>query len=51
MVKGMNALDWYHEEHCSHCDLPDDKCKAGSGREIACILAAILHELIVTRGK
>lgn len=45
MRKDMNALDWYHEEHCSQCDLPGDKCKQGSPREIACILAAILHEL------
>jgi len=43
--KGMNALDWYHEEHCSHCDVPTDRCRSGSNKERNCILAAILHEL------
>jgi len=50
MRKGMNALDWYHEEHCAHCDVPNHECKKGSNREIACILAAILHEL-TTKGR
>ena len=45
MAKGLNALDWYHEEHCAHCDVPNDKCPAGSPKEQSCILAAILHEL------
>ena len=49
MAKGANALDWYHEEHCKHCDVPGDKCEDGSLREIACVLAAILHELTTVR--
>jgi len=44
--KGMNALDWYHEEHCSRCDVPGEACQAGTPQEIACILAAILHKLV-----
>jgi len=45
MTKRQNALDWYYEEHCSRCDIDIEECKPGSGREIACLLAAILHEL------
>jgi len=45
MKKGMNALDWYHENHCAHCDVPGDKCPPGSSKERNCILAAILHEV------
>jgi len=50
MKKGMNALDWYYEEHCSECDRLIEECKVGSRTEIACILAAILHEL-ASQGK
>ncbi len=45
MVKRGNALDWYHDEYCGHCDVPGDPCTPGSSRELACLLAAILHEL------
>jgi len=43
--KRMNALDWYHEGHCSHCDVPSELCSEGSHRELACIMARILYEL------
>jgi len=46
MAKGMNALDWYTDEHCSRCDVPGQECRPGSPRQIACLLAAILHEMI-----
>ena len=46
MAKKQNALDWYHENFCSKCDRPIENCKEGSGKEIACILAALLRDYI-----
>jgi len=45
VTRKQNALDWYHEEHCSQCDRPTEECKEGRGQEIACILAAILKAI------
>jgi len=41
----MNALDWYHENYCQHCDRPGTTCLLKPQEKIACILAAILYEL------
>ncbi len=45
MSKKQNPLDRFHEEVCSRCDIPNDKCQAGSTKEQSCILAAILRAI------
>ena len=48
MVRKQNPLDWYDENVCVDCDLPNKDCPDGSAKKLACITAYVARLLTRT---